>query len=75
MSFNVYDKIYTACVTQILDYGANVSGMHPWNEIESVQMKAYRVFLGVHKFAPHAAMEGDTGWTPCKTRHKLISFG
>ena len=59
MSFNVYDKLHTACVTPILYYGANISGMHPWNELESVQMKASRVFLRDRKLAPHAAMEGD----------------
>jgi hypothetical protein len=61
MTFKVYERLYNACVTPILDYGANVSGMHQWNELESVQMKACRVFIGVHKFAPHAAIEGDTG--------------
>jgi hypothetical protein len=72
MPFKVYEKLYTAGVTPILDYGANVSGMHTWSELESVQTKASRVFIGVHKFAPHAAIEGDTGWIPCETRHKLI---
>ena len=37
-------------------------GLNPATPINNVQNRAMRYFLGVHKFAPNAAIIGDMGW-------------
>jgi hypothetical protein len=71
MSFFTYQKLFENCVAPILDYGSHVFGNHSWGELERVQTKAARIFLGVHKFAATSAIVGDVGWVTCYSRHKL----
>ena len=52
----------------ILDYTAEV---WDFSKIDSIQNRAERVFLGVHNFAPNAAVSGDTGLTPSRVRRKV----
>ncbi len=44
--------------------------------LDAVQNKAIRIFLGVHKFVPIAAINGDMGWTSSCVRRKtnIIRF-
>ena len=69
--FKTYTKLYNAHVCPILDYGASVWGYKNSAQCDSVQNKAIRYFLGVHKFTPLAAINGEMGWLPCKYRHYL----
>ena len=36
-----------------------------------IHTRAMRCFLGVNKYAPIAAIEGDMGWITPDVRHKL----
>ena len=61
MPFSVYSKLFFSCVAPVLDYGREVWGMYKLNESEKVQQSAARIFLGLNKFTPLLAIEGDTG--------------
>ena len=62
MGYSTYTKLYNACVVPVLDYGSEVWGFKPYTKHDIVQNKAMRVYLGVHRFAPVAGMEGDMAW-------------
>ena len=53
------------------DYCAGVWGHKLYQKTEAVQKRALRFYMGVHKFAPIPAIEGDVGWLPIYYRHKL----
>ena len=76
MGFETYTKLFNACVTPVLDYASEVWGFKTFENSERVQMTALRYFFGVHKFAPHHALYGDSGWLPgVLTRHcNMIRF-
>ena len=63
--FKTYEKLYESCVTPILDYAASVWGFKSQTDLESVQIRAIRYFMGLHRFAPHLALYGDIDWLPC----------
>ena len=71
MGFDTYSKCFNSYICPILDYGAEIWGYCNSNKSESVQNKAIRVFLGVHKFASIDFLNGDMGWYPGKIRKKL----
>lgn len=48
-----------------MDYSASVWGYKNYSQLDSVQNRAIRYFLGVHRFTPNMAILGDTGWLPC----------
>ena len=62
MSYDTFSKLYESCVCPIMDYSSAVWGFGNFDKIDAVQYKAARSFLGVHKFAPKLAVEGDMGW-------------
>jgi hypothetical protein len=66
-----YSTLYNAGVIPILDYCSGVWGFSEFKCLEDIQLKAARYFLGVHKFCPIPAIEGDIGWVKCSTRRKL----
>ncbi len=70
LGFFTYSKLYQAGVCPILDYGSEVWGVKSFPQIDTIQNKAMRVFLGVHRFAPNAAVSGDMGWVSSSTRRK-----
>ena len=61
-----YEKLYSSCVVPILDYQSSIWGYKDYNDIDSVQNRSIRYFLGVHRFAPKLAINGDVGWMPAK---------
>ena len=65
---NTYEKLFNACVVPILDYHSSVWGFKDYNAIDCVQNRSLRYFLGVHRFAPKLAINGDVGWLPAKER-------
>ena len=71
MWFNTYTKCYESSICPILDYGAEVWGFTRAPNVDQVQEKAIRVFLGVHRFATTLAINGDMGWVPSAVRRKL----
>ena len=49
-------------------YGAEIWGFKDFNVCNMAQNRAMRFYLGVHRFAPIAGMQGDLGWI--NSRHR-----
>ena len=63
LGYYTFSKIYQSGVCPILDYCGEIWGFQDYAVINSVQNKAMRIYLGVHRFASNAAVSGDMGWT------------
>ena len=61
LGYYTYTQMFNSGVCPILDYGSEVWGFKKFSQIEAVQNKAIRVFLGVHRFAANSAINGDMG--------------
>jgi len=70
-TFNVYTKLYNSCVIPIMDYCSGIWGYARYDKPNTVQHRAIRSFLGVHRYASNVVINGDTGWTPPIVRRKL----
>ena len=73
MGFSTYTKLYESCVLPVINYCTGVWGYKNYNKFDQVQQRALRVFLGVHKYAPIAAIYGDTAWLKPKY-HRWIEI-
>ena len=71
LHYDVFKKIYDTCVSPIMDYCGAVWGFKDYAKCNTVQNRALRSFLGVHRYAPNLAIQGDTGWTPPIIRRRL----
>ena len=63
--------MYLNGVAPILDYCSGVWGYGKYHHIKSVQHRALRYFLGVHRYTPILAIQGDSGWFSSSYRHQL----
>ena len=68
MPFDVYTKLYDTIVWPIISYGAAIWGTKEYSTINAVHHRACRFFLGIGKYAPNAAINGDMGWIPPSVR-------
>ena len=71
MNYSTYTKLYESCVTPILDYSSSIWGFKNYNKPNLIQNKAMRIFLGVHRLAPVAGLEGDMAWLSPQYRRWL----
>ena len=71
MGYSTFTKLYESCVCPIVDYSSGVWGFEDFQTTAALQNKAQRIFLGVHKFAPILALEGDMGWLEPRYRRWL----
>ena len=62
MPFECFSKLYDALVLSIINYGSAVWGTREYSVINAVHNRACRFFLGVGKYTPSAAVQGDMGW-------------
>ena len=62
VGYNTFKKLYDSGVRPILEYSSGVWGYIKSKEIEQIQYRAFRYFLGVNRFCPIAGMQGDMGW-------------
>ena len=74
MPFETFTKLYDSLVQPILDYSAGIWGINSYSCINAVQRRAERYFLGVGKYTPNAALEGELGWKPPEHRHWVSVF-
>ena len=63
--------MFMSGVAPILDYSSAVWGYPEIAKIDTVQYRAMRIFLGVHKHAPNLAVAGDMGWTTGRVRRHI----
>ena len=73
MDYGVFSKLYESLVEPVLFYGAGIWGLSEQKEINTVQNKACRYFLGLGKTAANIASQGDMGWTSCNMKQKIES--
>ena len=59
-----YEKLYNCSVQPIIDYGSAIWGFKDYSKccINAVFNRACRFYLGVGKYTPNAAVQGDMGW-------------
>lgn len=68
MPYDVFTKLFDTTVWSVISYGAAIWGVKEYSVINTVQHKACRFFLGVGKYTPNAAVNGDMGWAPPTTK-------
>ena len=62
MPYSCFQKCYDSLVQSIIDYSSSVWGTKPYTCISAVQNKACRYYLGLGRYAPNTAVNGDMGW-------------
>ena len=55
--------MFNSCVVPVIDYCSGIWGFKQFNKIDTLQSRAIRYFLGVHRFTPILAINGEMGWT------------
>ena len=59
LDYKVFEKIYNSTVVPVTDNSAGVWGYQTFDSHERLHHKAVRMFLGVGKQTPLAALDGD----------------
>ena len=66
LGFKTYSTMYKTCVEPVLNYGSEIWGYKEYTNCETLQIRAMKYYLGVHKYAPNVAVRGDCGWLKTK---------
>ena len=61
MAYSTYSKLFETCVVPIADYASEIWGYKNYSKPNLIQNRAMRIFLGVHRYAPVAGLEGGYG--------------
>ncbi len=67
LGYKTYTKLFHTGITPILDYCSWVWGFLKLEQINTVQNRAIKYFLGTHRFSPNLAIN-DMGWSSSQTR-------
>ena len=71
LGFDTFKKLYLARVAPILEYSSEVREYNKFSSSDQVQNRAFRYFLGVHKFTPNFELIGDTGCLSTRSRKHI----
>ena len=71
LQLETFEKLYSSCVVPIMDYCAGVWGFKAYDKCNTIQNRAIRSFLGVHRFTSNVVINGDLGWKSPNLRHKI----
>ena len=74
MSYEVFTKLYKTLVEPVSYYGAGLWGHTNWREIQTIQNKACRRFLGCSSNSSNIATQGDMGFGTTKSKQYLDTF-
>ena len=69
--YSTYTKLYESGVAPIFDYCSFLWGYNVLDKIDTIQNRAIRLFLWVHRFAANKAIHADMGWISCRTRRHV----
>lgn len=73
LGYNCFTKLYESFVDPIMTYGSGIWGFRQFTCCDTIQNRAVRIFLGVHRFAPNYAINGDMGWYSTQNkRHQCM---
>ena len=64
-------KLCQSCVVPVMDYCSGAWGFAENADLDGIQARAARCFLGVNRYAPKLGTEGDMGWDPPEVRRKI----
>ena len=67
--YKTFTKLFETGVLSILNYGAEIWGYGNFPKCDNGMNRAMRFFLGVHRFAPTAALQGDVDCVSLKYSH------
>ena len=74
VGYVTYKKLYNSCVVPIMEYGSAIWGNYgTFPEIDHVQNRALRYYLGVHRFTPLAAIRGDMAFESPEVGRNLVA--
>ena len=62
--FDTCTQLYDGLVWSVISYGAAIWGTRNFSCINAVQHRAIRFFMGLGKYSPNDAINGDMGWKP-----------
>ena len=71
IGYKTYTKMFDTSVVPILNYGSEIWGYGTFTNCDKIFNRAMRYFMGVHRFAPTAAIQGDMGWVSLKYRRYI----
>ncbi len=74
LGYYIYTKLYNSGVCPFVDYCSEVWVFKQFKQIEAIQHKAIHIVLGVHRYAPLPAIDGNIGCSSCDTRGKVAMF-
>ena len=58
-AYSTFTKLYDSLVWSVIDYGASIWGFTDYTCINAVHHRACRFFMGVGKYTPNAAVNGE----------------
>ena len=61
VGFKTFTKLFESYIDPIVTYASSVWGLRYFFFPDATQNRAVRMFLGVHRFAPNKAINGDIG--------------
>ncbi len=70
MNFLTFTKLFESLVIPVLEYGSAVWGITLPSSVNNIWSRVARFVMGVGRFHPKAAIEGDIGWMPMNCRLK-----
>ena len=68
MGFNTYNVLFDTGVLPVLEYGSEIWGYKYYKCTDSIQERAIRFFLGLHRFTPIPALRSEVGWISTQSR-------
>ncbi len=64
VGFKTFTTLFKTNVLPVLHYGCSVWGYKKAPELDIIENRAMRYYLGVHRYAPVLGLAGDMGWYP-----------
>ncbi|CAC5407696.1 unnamed protein product [Mytilus coruscus] len=64
LPFDSFTKLYDSIVWSTISYGAAVWGDRTFSCINLIQNKAIRFYMGIGRYKPNVAVNGDSAWKP-----------
>ena len=71
LGYSPFTQLFQSYVDPILTYVSGVWGAKKFSFPDAIQNRAIRMFLGVHRFAPNLAINGDMGWRSAYTKRRI----
>jgi len=69
--YKTYTKLFVSGVIPILNYGSGIWGFGKYPKCDHILNRAMRYFLGVHRYAPTAGIQGVVAWLSLKYRRYI----